>query len=87
MGLLEVEFSPVVKTIMAKEPKEIEAFIRSLILCIDRQHSALNYVRWSDDARVIADKTEVELIEFLKSHLRTGGDNAEAKDAAPKEGA
>ncbi len=59
-----------VKKIMEKEPKEVEAFIRSLILLIDRQHAALSFVRWSDDSRAIVDKTESELIAFLKSTLQ-----------------
>lgn len=49
MGLIEVEFSPLIKWAMDKGPTEIEGLLRKMALIIDRQDQAIKSVRWSDE--------------------------------------
>lgn len=65
MGLLEIDLGNVCKNIIAKGPEETEKLIRKLILCIERQHSAVGLISWSDDLRQAAKQTHEDLIKLF----------------------
>ncbi len=66
MSLVEMEFGPAIKAIMKKEPIEIEAFIRKLVLMLARQSATIKAVRWSDESRALAIAQEEALEIFMR---------------------
>ncbi len=67
MGMLEVEFTPIIKKIMAQGPEKIEELIRHLVLIIEKQDAAMRYVKWSEEAKEYAQKSRDELVKAMIS--------------------
>lgn len=64
MGIMEMEFAPIVKKVM-EQPERIEPFIRSLVLLLERQRAIIMRVQWSKDAEEAANEAGQLVSKFL----------------------
>ena len=70
MGLMEVQFTPIIQYVMKQADPEKEKFMRQLILIIDRQQSMFHHVRWAKTAEETAEKTLEEFYAFMQSKAK-----------------